>query len=107
MAIASFIRKTRTAISNTAISDGQIFLETDQGNNSKIYMDNGTERIEIGGKNEIQDNLTSTSSVDALSANQGKILKDYFDTTYNTGNLIVSSTEPTTKVEGTIWIKVT
>lgn len=76
MAIVSFLRKTRTAVSSLDVVDGQIIFETDQGDNSKLYMDNGSDRIIIGGKTDVQDNLTSTSTSDALSANQGKVLND-------------------------------
>lgn len=44
---------------------------------NKLYYYNGTDWI----KSEVDliDNLTSTSTTSALTANQGKVLKDYID----------------------------
>lgn len=49
--MASFapIRDTRTNIENTPIVDGQILFETDMGSANKIYIDNGSTRVQIGG----------------------------------------------------------
>ena len=50
----------------------------------------------------IQDNLTSTSTTESLSAKQGKNLKTSID------NKIIknsSSTAPTTQDNGSIWLK--
>ncbi len=49
--MASFapIRGTRTQINNTPIVDGQFLVETDQGIENKIYMDEGSTRTIVGG----------------------------------------------------------
>ena len=49
--MASFapIRGTRAQINATPIVDGQFLVETDQGNENKIYLDNGTTRYAVGG----------------------------------------------------------
>lgn len=80
MANVTFKRNTREIINATPIVDGQVLFETDQGNNSKILLDNGAERIEIGGKTSVIDNLSSIETTSALSANQGKILNDKIET---------------------------
>ncbi len=71
-----FKRGTREEISSTTILDGQVLWETDQGANNRIYNDVGSTRTIIGGKTDVVDALTSESDVDALSANQGKILNE-------------------------------
>lgn len=48
----------------------------------------------------IQDNLTSTSTTESLSANQGKILKGYVD-----NRVVISSTEPSGQRSGDFWLK--
>ena len=66
----------------------------------------------------IQDNLTSTSTSDSLSANQGKILKGYVDArletnaassaynSYGFKRIIASSSQPSSGATGDIWIKI-
>lgn len=80
MANVTFKRNTREIINTTPIVDGQVLFETDQGNNSKIRLDNGETRIEIGGKTSVIDNLSSIETTSALSANQGKVLNDKIGT---------------------------
>lgn len=50
--MASFapIRGTKAQINNTPIVDGQFLIETDQDDLNKIYLDNGSVRIYVGGK---------------------------------------------------------
>lgn len=59
MSTVKFIRGTQAEIANTAISDGQILFETDQGTLNKIFADlaNGT-RVQIGGND-----ITTTTDV--------------------------------------------
>lgn len=47
--MASFapVRGTRTQINATSIIDGQFLLETDQGDNSRILLDVGSNRITV------------------------------------------------------------
>lgn len=49
--MASFapIRGTATDVGNTPIVDGQFLVETDQGANNRIFLDNGSSRIIVGG----------------------------------------------------------
>lgn len=48
----------------------------------------------------IQDNLTSTSTTDSLSANQGKVLKGLID-----NKSLIQSSEPTTQNIGDEWLQ--
>lgn len=73
---ANLKRDTQTNILNLTlypIVDGQLLFATDTG---AIYEDVGINRIPCGGSVNIIDNLTSTSPVDVLSANQGRILNN-------------------------------
>lgn len=46
MATVKFKRKTEEEITNMPIEDGSIIFDT---TNKKMYLDNGTERLEVGG----------------------------------------------------------
>lgn len=46
MATVKFKRKTEEEIENLAIEDGSIIFDT---TNRKMYLDNGTERLEVSG----------------------------------------------------------
>lgn len=78
----------------------------------EIYrkMEDGTLQ-EISGKISIIDGLTSTSSTDALSAKQGKILNDKIDAIpkcpFPIGGIYISvgNTDPSTHWAGTTWSK--
>ena len=94
MANVTFKRNTKEIIDATPIVDGQVLFETDQGNNSKIRLDNGVERIEIGGKTSVIDNLNSIETTSALSANQGKVLNDKIETKIDEAKIV--GTFPTT-----------
>ena len=43
------IRGTQAQINATPIVDGQMLIETDQGNFNKIYLDVNTTRYQVGG----------------------------------------------------------
>ena len=49
MSTLSFYRGTQSECSSKSVVDGQILFETDQGTNGKIMMDNGSQRLTIGG----------------------------------------------------------
>ena len=49
MASWRIYRNTKEEVNNQPIVDGQMLYTTDQGTKNKIYVDNGTERITIGG----------------------------------------------------------
>lgn len=62
------IRGTRAVINSTPIVDGQFLIETDQTNTTgnKIYLDNGSTRIHVGGAREASDIVydnTETSTI--------------------------------------------
>lgn len=62
------IRGTRTVINSTPIVDGQFLIETDQTDTTgnKIYLDNGSTRIHVGGAREASDIVydnTETSTI--------------------------------------------
>lgn len=76
MASVSIRRGTKAQVEATPISDGQLLFETDQESN-RIYMDNGTNRIQVGGSNvtwgniedkpnniTLMDNAISTNPID-------------------------------------------
>lgn len=56
MSSISLRRGAKSEIDATPISDGQILFETDQESN-RIYMDNGDERIQVGGSETTWDNI--------------------------------------------------
>jgi hypothetical protein len=78
------IRRDTTAnwgIENPILAEGEFGLDTDLG---KFKIGNGTDTWSILGFQEgsittVTDNLTSTSTFEALSANQGKVLKTLVD----------------------------
>lgn len=76
----NFIRDTLANINNMPIVDGQILWTTDQGANNKIYNDNGTERIVIGGSNTVDTELSTTSD----NAIANKIITVALNTEINT-----------------------
>ena len=49
MATFQPIRNTKAVIDNTPIVDGQFLMTTDLGVWNKIYLDNGTQRINLNG----------------------------------------------------------
>jgi hypothetical protein len=49
MATVSTFRGTQSQCAAQSVIDGQLLFETDQGNNGKLYLDNGTTRLTIGG----------------------------------------------------------
>jgi hypothetical protein len=49
MATLSVYRGTQAQCASKSIVDGQLLFETDQGNDGKLYLDNGTTRLTIGG----------------------------------------------------------
>ena len=61
MANVLFKRGTKAEIDAEPISDGKILFTTDQIYN-KIYTDNGTKRIQIGGTMDVDTTLSTTSS---------------------------------------------
>ena len=61
MADVLFKRGTKAEIDAEPISDGKILFTTDQTYN-KIYTDNGTNRIQIGGTMDVDTTLSTTST---------------------------------------------
>ena len=61
MADVIFKRGTKAEIDAEPNSDGKILFTTDQIYN-KIYTDNGTKRIQIGGTMDVDTTLSTTSS---------------------------------------------
>lgn len=57
-----FYRLPAADIQNIPIVDGNVLFETDQGLNGKIFLDVGTDRIQIGGNFLPTYNATFTSS---------------------------------------------
>lgn len=62
MANVLFTRKntSETPLSNIPVVDGQLIFDT--VGNGKMYLDNGTDRLEMGGAIEIDDKLDATST---------------------------------------------
>lgn len=68
MASVSIRRGTKAQVEATPISDGQLLFETDQESN-RIYMDNGTSRIQVGGSNVTWENIEDKPNNIALMDN--------------------------------------
>lgn len=60
---------TKNKIQQQPIVDGHLYFETDQGNNGKIYLDQGTKRIKIGGSSTM-----ITANKVAVSDSNGDIV---------------------------------
>lgn len=60
MANVLFTRKNASEIPNVPITDGQLIFST--SGNGKMYLDNGTERLEMGGALTVDATLSKTST---------------------------------------------
>ena len=60
MANVLFTRKNASEIPNVPITDGQLIFDT--SGNGKMYLDNGTERLEMGGALTVDATLSKTST---------------------------------------------
>ena len=60
MANVLFTRKNASEIPNVPITDGQLIFDT--SGNGKMYLDNGTERLEMGGAKTVDATLSKTST---------------------------------------------
>ena len=55
-----FKRGDSATITSTPVTDGQILFDT--SGNGKMYLDNGTDRLEMGGAITVDDSLSKTST---------------------------------------------
>lgn len=60
MANVLFTRKNASEIPNVPITDGQLIFDT--SGNGKMYLDNGTDRLEMGGAVTVDASLSKTST---------------------------------------------
>ena len=60
MANVLFTRKNASEIPNVPITDGQLIFDT--SGNGKMYLDNGTNRLEMGGALTVDATLSKTST---------------------------------------------
>ena len=60
MANVLFTRKNASEIPNVPITDGQLIFDT--SGNGKMYLDNGTDRLEMGGALTVDATLSKTST---------------------------------------------
>lgn len=60
MANVLFTRKNASEIPNVPITDGQLIFDT--SGNGKMYLDNGTKRLEMGGALTVDATLSKTST---------------------------------------------
>ena len=60
MANVLFTRKNASEIPNVPITDGQLIFDT--SGNGKMYLDNGTNRLEMGGAVTVDATLSKTST---------------------------------------------
>lgn len=65
MATVTFKRGTTSEMNNTPITDGMLYYNIE---NYKIYMDNGTERLQYGGDTDLITDPTSATVTNAFSA---------------------------------------
>ena len=105
-----FKRGTKAEIDAEPISDGKILFTTDQIYN-KIYTDNGTKRIQIGGTMDVDTTLSTTSSnpiANSTATAEFNKINTYFTTmwekVYPVGCIYQStdSTSPATLFGG-VW----
>lgn len=88
--------------SGTGAKAGLVPAPSTTAGTTKYLREDGTWTVPPNTWRGIQDNLTSTSTTESLSAKQGKNLKTSVD------NKIIknsSSTAPTTQDNGSIWLK--
>lgn len=62
MATFQPIRNTKAVIDNTPIVDGQFLMTTDLGVGNKIYLDNGTQRVDLNSKSASSVTITDTNN---------------------------------------------
>ena len=62
MASIGIIRNTKEVIDATPIVDGQILITVDKGDDNKVYMDYGSQRITIGNGRPIDSVLNAESN---------------------------------------------
>ena len=65
--------------SSTIEAIGDDTLEMEAGNGVTLTPDTTNKKVTISAAISVEDSLTSSSTTDALSANQGKVLKGYVD----------------------------
>lgn len=65
MATVSFKRGTTTQMNNTPITDGMLFYNTE---NHKIFMDNGSERLQYGGDTDLISDPSEATVTNVFSA---------------------------------------
>ena len=62
MASIGIIRNTKEVIDATPIVDGQILITIDKGDDNKVYMDYGSQRITIGSNGRPIDEVLNAES---------------------------------------------
>lgn len=65
MATVSFKRGTTSQMNNTPITDGMLFYNTE---NHKIFMDNGSERLQYGGDTDLISDPSEATVTNVFSA---------------------------------------
>ena len=65
MATVSFKRGTTTQMNNTPVTDGMLFYNTE---NHKIFMDNGSERLQYGGDTDLISDPSEATVTNVFSA---------------------------------------
>jgi len=97
---------TNAQLLNKTKTNGDVWEITDDGTFAKgtdVVCDNGTWRAMAGQIHiEVVNNLTSTSTMDALSANMGKYLNDTLNTKVDTAGTGLSKTGTTLNHSATI-----
>ena len=73
--------------SSTIEAIGDDTLEMEAGNNVTLTPDTTNKKVTISAAISVEDSLTSSSTTDALSANQGKVLKGLVDGKADTSSL--------------------
>lgn len=103
MALLSIYRGTQAEVSERPVSDGALLFATDT---KKIYLDNGSRRVEMSSLQDLSDYITSAQLSSALEEEvsarqkQDQLLKQAID------NIVAvqSSTPSDTNVK--LWIQI-
>ena len=77
--------------SSTIEAIGDDTLEMEAGNGVTLTPDTTNKKVTISAAISVEDSLTSSSTTDALSANQGKVLKDLVDSKADTSSLSIKA----------------
>lgn len=94
MALLSIYRGTQAEVSERPVSDGALLFATDT---KKIYLDNGSRRVEMSSLQDLSDYITSTQLSSAIGAEtsarqeQDQLLKQAIDGKLGADDIVAGS----------------